>query len=142
MYKLMAVKYGVEWKHRKYDVKDWDKGDVANRCMSVATSCLYGITEAAILAAGYSPAIGFIHTGRPLSFVYDIADVFKFETVVPAAFKIAAKNPYNPEKLVRLECREMFRKTKILKKLIPSIEEMLNAGGETPPLPIKKIFQK
>lgn len=57
-----------------------------------------GSCEAAILAAGYAPAVGFIHTGKPQSFVYDIADIFKFETVVPVAFRIAAKNPQQPER--------------------------------------------
>jgi CRISPR-associated protein Cas1 len=66
---------------------------VVNQCISAATSCLYGITEAAVLAAGYAPAIGFIHSGKPLSFVYDIADIIKFDTVVPKAFDIAARNP-------------------------------------------------
>jgi hypothetical protein len=59
-------------------------------------ACLYGVTEAAVLAAGYAPAVGFIHTGKPLSFVYDVADVYKFETVVPAAFKVAAKAAGQP----------------------------------------------
>lgn len=97
--------------------------------MSSATSCLYGICEAAILAAGYAPAVGFIHTGKPQSFVYDIADIFKFETVVPIAFRIAARKPYNPERDVRLACRDIFRQTKLLKRIIPSIEEVLAAGG-------------
>jgi len=138
MYKLFARQYGVEWHGRKYDVKDWDKGDIVNRCLSAATSCLYGITEAAVLAAGYAPAVGFIHTGKPLSFVYDIADLTKFDEVVPLAFKIAAKNPHAPDKVVRHECRELFRSTKILKKLIPSIEEVLSAGGVAPPEPPKE----
>ncbi len=54
-------------------------------------ACLHGLAEAAILAAGYAPAIGFLHSGRPLSFVYDVADLFKFETVVPVAFKVAGR---------------------------------------------------
>ena len=98
---------------------------------------MYGVTEAAILAAGYAPAIGFIHTGKPLSFVYDIADIWKFETVVPLAFKIAAKKPYAPDKEVRLACRELFRSDKVLKKLIPLIEEVLAAGEILPPAPAK-----
>ena len=52
-----------------------------------------------MLAAGYAPAVGFIHTGKPLSFVYDVADIYKFETVVPIAFRIAARGPGNPETL-------------------------------------------
>lgn len=127
-YKLMAKKYKVPWKGRKYDVKDWEAGDIANRCISAATSCLYGITEAAILAAGYAPAIGFIHTGKPLSFVYDIADIYKFDTVIPIAFKIASQAPQKPDQIVRKECRNTFIESKILEKLIPTIQEVLDAG--------------
>jgi len=137
-YELLAKRYGVKWKGRRYDPKDWEKGDVANRCISAATACLYGITEAAVLAAGYAPAVGFIHTGKPLSFVYDIADIYKFDTVVPEAFKIAASNPANPDKVVRIACRDIFRETKILKKIIPGIEEVLAAGGIQPPEPPKE----
>ena len=132
-YELLAKRYGVVWKHRDYDAQEWGSGDMPNRCMSSSTACLYGITEAAVLAAGYAPAVGFIHTGKPLSFVYDIADLVKFDTVVPVAFKIAAREPANPEREVRLACRDVFRQTHLLKKLIPLIEEVLAAGELTPP---------
>ncbi len=135
LYQLLAQRHGVEWHGRRYDRKDWKKGDVANQCISAATSCLYGISEAAILAAGYAPAVGFLHTGKPLSFVYDIADILKFETVVPLAFQVAAKTPAKPDRQVRLACRDLFRSDKILKKLIPLIEEVLAAGEIEPPKP-------
>ena len=94
MYELLAQKCKVQWKSRKYDHTEWGIGDVPNRCLSAATACLYGVTEAAVLAAGYSPAVGFLHSGKPLSFVYDIADLFKMGTVVPMAFQVsAAKSP-------------------------------------------------
>lgn len=128
-YKQLARRYGVTWIHRDYDATTWESGDVPNRCLSAATACLYGITEAAVLAAGYAPAIGFIHTGKPLSFVYDIGDVVKFETVVPVAFEQAAKGPHDPERAVRLACRDAFRRSKLLERLIPLIEEILDAGG-------------
>ncbi|MBY0574984.1 MAG: type I-E CRISPR-associated endonuclease Cas1e [Gallionellaceae bacterium] len=134
-YKLIAKKYGVEWKARNYDTSEWDKGDLPNRCLSSATACLYGVTEAAVLAAGYAPAVGFIHTGKPLSFVYDVADIYKFETVVPVAFKIAATSPHNPEQQVRIACRDVFRESRLLERIIPGIEEMLSAGEIAPPAP-------
>ena len=137
-YELLAKRYGVKWKGRRYDPKDWQKGDVVNKCISAATACLYGITEAAVLAAGYAPAVGFIHTGKPLSFVYDIADIFKFDSVVPEAFKIAAKSPDNPDRQVRIACRDTFRAQKTLKKIIPLIEEVLAAGEISPPEPPKE----
>ncbi|WP_263078978.1 type I-E CRISPR-associated endonuclease Cas1e [Endozoicomonas sp. Mp262] len=133
-YQLMAKQYGVKWQGRKYDPKDWAAGDIANQCISAATSCLYGVTEAAVLAAGYAPAIGFLHSGKPLSFVYDIADLYKFDTVVPVTFQTAAKNPVHPERAVRIACRDAFRTTKLLKKIIPMIEEVLAAGEINPPV--------
>jgi CRISPR-associated protein Cas1 len=133
MYKLLAAKHGVPRSARNYDRHDWDTADRPNRCLSSATSCLYGITEAAVLAAGYAPAVGFIHTGKPLSFVYDIADLFKFETVVPIAFRVAAKTTPHPEREVRLACRDIFRSTNLLSRIIPSIEDVLTAGGIQPP---------
>jgi CRISPR-associated protein Cas1 len=129
MYKHFAAQYGVPWRGRNYNPEDWDVSDLPNRCLSAATASLYGITEAAILAAGYAPAIGFIHTGKPLSFVYDVADIYKFETVVPVAFRVAAKSPANPEREVRLRCRDIFRETRLLERIIPGIEDMLAAGG-------------
>ncbi|MEL6425863.1 MAG: type I-E CRISPR-associated endonuclease Cas1e [Pseudomonadota bacterium] len=132
-YGLLAQKYGVTWTRRKYDVANWEAADVPNRCLSAATACLHGLTEAAVLAAGYAPAIGFLHTGKPLSFVYDIADLYKLETVVPEAFRIAgqaAKGGLDmpPERAVRLACRDAFRRTGLLSKIIPEIEKMLSAG--------------
>jgi CRISPR-associated protein Cas1 len=135
MYKRVAAQYGVQWKARQYDVEDWSQGDLPNRCLSAATACLYGVTEAAVLAAGYAPAVGFIHTGKPLSFVYDIADIYKFETVVPVAFRVAAKKPDNAEQMVRLGCRDSFRETRLLDRIIPDIEMILSAGEIAPPEP-------
>ena len=133
IYKQLANQYQVPWNGRKYDPKNWDKCDKVNQSISAATSCLYGVTEAAILAAGYAPAIGFIHSGKPLSFVYDIADIIKFDTVIPVAFKIAKSHKPNPEREVRIACREIFRSGRVLKKLIPLIEEVLAAGEISPP---------
>ncbi|MCK0506046.1 type I-E CRISPR-associated endonuclease Cas1e [Aromatoleum anaerobium] len=130
-YQLLAQKFGVKWSGRDYNPESWDVSDLPNRCLSSATAALYGVTEAAVLAAGYAPAVGFIHTGKPLSFVYDVADIYKFETVVPAAFKVAASGPPNPERAVRLACRDIFRQTKLLERIIPDIEEIL-AAGEIP----------
>ncbi|PKN40122.1 MAG: subtype I-E CRISPR-associated endonuclease Cas1 [Deltaproteobacteria bacterium HGW-Deltaproteobacteria-18] len=133
MYELLAKQYRVQWNARNYDHTSWGSGDIPNRCLSSATACLYGICEAGILAAGYAPAVGFIHTGKPQSFVYDIADIFKFETVVPVAFQIAARKPINPERDVRLACRDAFRQSKILKRIIPTIEQVLTAGEVSVP---------
>jgi CRISPR-associated protein Cas1 len=139
LYQGLAKQYGVAWKARNYDASNWRGADMPNQCLSAATACLYGLSEAAILAAGYAPAIGFLHRGRPLSFVYDIADIFKFETVVPAAFSVAAKiekgkgDGTPPDRQVRIACRDMFRKSNLLDRIIPTIQSVLSASGINQP---------
>jgi CRISP-associated protein Cas1 len=139
LYRLLAQLHGVEWEGRRYDPHDWDSADLSNRCLSAATAAPYGLCEAAILAAGYAPAIGFLHTGKPQSFVYDVTDLFKFETVVPEAFRVIsamiAGRPLDGERItnpvasVRRRCRDAFRRTDLLSQLIPAIEDVLAAGG-------------
>ena len=142
MYQLLAQQHGVKWRGRSYDPRRWTVGDFPNRCLSQATTCLYGLAEAAILAAGYAPAIGFLHTGKPRSFVFDVADIYKFETVVPVAMRIAGKAQRgepravrDPSGEVRRGCRDSFRKTRLLRRMIPEIDQMLAAGGQEPPPP-------
>jgi CRISPR-associated protein Cas1 len=140
IYKGLARQFGVEWRRRDYDPGKFDYSDTPNRCLSAATSCLYGVTEAAVLAAGYAPAVGFLHTGKPLSFVYDIADLFKFKTVVPEAFRVAAAHAAGRldkpvEMATRHACRDAFRRANILSRIIPMIEDVLSAGGFDPPAP-------
>jgi CRISPR-associated protein Cas1 len=139
MYSALAARHGVRWEGRQYDPTDWNGADLVNRCLSAATAALYGICEAAILAAGYAPAIGFLHSGKPQSFVYDIADLFKFETVVPEAFRVAAaaeagrpldgRPVTDPVAEVRRRCRDAFLREDVLARLIPAIEDVLAAGG-------------
>jgi CRISP-associated protein Cas1 len=138
LYKTLARLHGVQWQARRYDPDEWNRGDVPNRCLSAGTACLYGLCEAAILAAGYAPAIGFLHRGKPLSFVYDIADIFKFSTVVPAAFTVAARiqrGQAGPplERQVRIACRDAFRRSGLLEQIIPTIADLLAESGFAPP---------
>ena len=39
---------------------------------------IHAPTRLAIVSAGYSAAIGFIHTGKMLSFVYDVAELLRY----------------------------------------------------------------
>lgn len=133
LYKTIAAQFDVTWERRQYDPRQWDLADPVNRALSTATASIYGICEAGILAAGYSPAIGFIHSGKPRSFVYDIGDLFKFQTVIPVAFREVSRGVADIERRVRIGCRDAFRTAKLLKRVIPMIEEILHAGGIEPP---------
>jgi CRISPR-associated protein Cas1 len=126
-----AGRYGVEWKGRQYDQTDWSKGDAVNRALSAANACLYGVCHAGILSAGYSPALGFIHTGKMLSFVYDVADLYKTELSIPIAFRMASEHPRELERAVRTECRRVFHDFRIMERLLPDIAEVLDASDDS-----------
>jgi len=134
-YQLFSENTRVPWNARAYDQDNWENADPVNRALSAANSCLYGICHAAILSAGYSPAIGFIHTGKMLSFVYDIADLYKTEITIPIAFKVVYEGTVEIERRARLKCRDVFHQSKLLKRILPDIAEVLDARddlGECP----------
>lgn len=124
-YSEAAQQYGISWRGRKYDRKDWSKGDPVNRALSAANAVLNGVCHAAIVSGGYSPGLGFIHTGKQLSFVYDIADLYKVSLTIPLAFEVAAKYPGESERKVRIACREKFRVERLLDRILPDIDELL-----------------
>jgi CRISP-associated protein Cas1 len=130
LYAEASARYGVEWEGRSYDRQNWDASDIVNRALSAANSCLYGLCHAAILTTGYSPGLGFIHTGKQLSFVYDLADLYKHEITIPVAFEIAQQSqraqqkPQNIERATRLRCRDQFRQTKLLARIVPDIQKL------------------
>jgi len=129
--------YSEPWHGRRYDRSSWDSGDPVNRALSTANALLNGLCHAAIVSGGYSPALGFIHTGKQLSFVYDIADLYKVEVTIPLAFRIVAESKERIGPRVREACREVFREHRLLKRILPDIdyllgisEEVLTAGQE------------
>jgi CRISPR-associated protein Cas1 len=89
-YRAEAERTGVEWRRRDYNPEEFADSDVLNQALSAATTCLYGVTHAVVVALGASPALGFVHTGHARSFVFDIADLYKVEVAVPTAFSVAA----------------------------------------------------
>jgi CRISP-associated protein Cas1 len=119
---------GVTWTGRSYDRGKWKSADTVNRALSCANSCLYGVCHAAIVSAGYSPALGFVHTGKMLTFVYDIADLYKVEISIPVAFRAAGEGPTDLESRVRRTCRDQFHHQRLLQRIIPDIDTALRHG--------------
>jgi len=120
---------GVAWGGRSYQRFDWHSADPVNRALSAANSCLYGVCHAAIVSAGYSPALGFIHTGKMLSFVYDIADLYKADITIPLAFRAAAEAADGLEGRVRRACRDAFHESRLLPRIVPDIDRALGIGA-------------
>ena len=124
-YAQASEETGVAWGGRRIEHGRWALADPVNRALSAANSCLYGVCHAAIVSVGYSPALGFIHTGKMLSFVYDIADLYKGDLTIPLAFETVAEGTHNAESRVRRACRDRFARDHLLKRIIPDIGRVL-----------------
>jgi CRISPR-associated protein Cas1 len=88
-----------------------------------------------VVSAGYSAGLGFIHTANLLSFVYDVADLYKTEVTVRVAFRLAATAGPELERAVRVACRQAFHERGLMERILPDIAEVLDAGndlGESP----------
>lgn len=90
------------------------------------------------MTAGYSPAIGFIHTGKALSFVYNIADFYKASLIVPIVFELVAESDRQGEQRSRYACRDLFGSSRLLARILPDIQEVLDGcahSGKSSPRP-------
>ena len=135
LYKLKAEEYRIPWSGRRYvPGNPTGQTDAPNLALNVANTCLYGLVETAIYATGMSTALGFVHRGARLSFVLDIADLYKMEHIVPLAFSVVAKNGRSKlawptlESDVRRGARDHFRTSKLLDHIVNDATSLIDAG--------------
>lgn len=88
LYQSKAEEYQVGWKGRKFVPGKFETSDVTNQVLTASNAALYGILCSAVHSMGYSPHIGFIHSGSPLPFVYDLADLYKEHLCIDLAFSL------------------------------------------------------
>jgi len=129
-YAYASREYGVQWHGRNYDMGNWDQSDPINRALSAANAVLNGVCHAAIVSGGYSTALGFVHTGKQLSFVYDVADLYKVDLTVPIAFQTVSEGSEHIEQRVRQACRDKIRDVKLLEHILPDIDDLLEISPE------------
>jgi CRISPR-associated protein Cas1 len=135
-YHRLSQETGVPWRGRSYVRGSWDETDAINQALSSAASCLYAVCHAAIVSAGYSTALGFVHTGKLLSFVYDVADLYRMDIAAPVAFRVAStflgqSNLSGLSKAVRIASRAAFREHDLLGRVVKDIDSLLSVDEET-----------
>lgn len=102
IYEQNASQYHVLWNGRSYKTNDFHSQDVPNQYLTALHHILYAIVQSVIVTMGFSPAIGFVHTGKMQSFVYDMADLYKERLTIPLAFRLSAQyGAYNRKEMLR-----------------------------------------
>lgn len=127
LYRSLADQHRLRGFRRNYDPTNWDQQNPVNQALSAANTALYGTIHSAILALGCSPALGFVHSGKQHSFVYDIADLYKATHTIPLAFSL--HNTTNPEREARIKLREEFRLYRLMPKIVRDIQQLLNPAA-------------
>ena len=127
-YAYWSRETGVPWRGRNYQRGSWQAADPVNRALSSGAAFLYGLCHAAIVSAGYSPALGFIHTGKQLSFVYDVADLYKAELLIPAAFRVVAEADTQVESRLRQILRERTKEVRLLERAVNDLHRLFALG--------------
>lgn len=88
LYVSKAEEYQVGWSGRSYVPGDFNLSDTTNKILTSSNAALYAIITSVVNATGYSPHIGFVHSGSPLPFIYDLADLYKEYLCIDFAFKM------------------------------------------------------
>jgi hypothetical protein len=125
-YAQASLRHAVTWHGRNYKRGSWGSTDPINRALSTANALLNGLCHAAIVSGGYSPALGFIHTGKQRSFVYDIAVLYKVEITIPVAFEITGESTRHLRSRIRRACRDAFKAHSLLQRILPDIKTLLD----------------
>jgi len=126
LYEQKGQEYGVGWKGRSFTPGKFELGDITNQVLTASNAALYGILSSAVHSMGYSPHIGFIHSGSPLPFVYDLADLYKEYLCIDLAFSLTLEmaGDYNKHK-VSTAFRQRVIETDLLGKIGQDIESIL-----------------
>ena len=125
LYREFGERFGVSWKGRNYDAGNWNLADEINRAVSAANAAFYGMCAAIICSLGFLPQLGFIHATGSLPFVYDIADIYKPVTTLPAAFAAVRQDPGNAEENVLLLLKERIESGRLMEKIPKQILELM-----------------
>lgn len=132
VYAAEAARTGVYWDRRSYDPNDFDSSSPINQALTAASAALYGIAHAVVVGMGFVPALGIIHTGTDRSFVYDIADLYKAEIAIPAAFDAVARNEGQPAIVVRRIMRDAVVERRLMQRMVRDLKFVMSVPEDEP----------
>lgn len=130
-YQAAASEHGIEWTRRSYDAVDFSLGDPVNQALSAATACLYGVVHAVVVSLGCAPGLGIVHTGHDRSFVYDVADLYKAETAIPVAFRVAGTDTEDVAGDTRRAMRDVIHEQRLLRRCVQDVQTLLAEGDSS-----------
>lgn len=128
-YKLAALRFGITWHGRQYDRQNPTAADLPNQAINHAATLVEAAADIAVAAVGALPPLGFIHEDSSNAFTLDIADLWRVDFTLPLAFgtvKALQHQPGNLEREIRKRAAALFRREKLIPRMIDRIKELLD----------------
>ena len=135
LYTQFGLEHGVTWKGRNYDRQNWDTSDKINQALSVSNASLYALCSAVICSLGYLPSLGFVHDAGTLPFVYDVADLYKHLTSIPAAFLAVRQGDDIKGESVRKILKQKVEEHRILQRIPKDLAALFGTAEAAPESP-------
>ena len=126
-YRLLAERFGVEWRRRRYDRSRPSAADLPNQALNHASSAVEGAAAIAVAATATIPQLGFVHEDPGQSFVLDIADLYRDSVTIPCAFRAAkriADVDLDVERITRRLTGEALAREGAIPKMIDRIKSL------------------
>ncbi len=130
MYARLADEHGVRWRGRRYDRKSPERDDEPNQAINHAAAAVVAAAQIAVASAGAIPQLGFIHEASGIALCLDVADLFRDEITVPAAFAGVRYRTRHPgtdlERAVRHITGRGLRKKQVVARMIDRLKDLLD----------------
>lgn len=150
-YELLAKQHGISWGGRRYDREKPENTDLTNQAINHATTALQGLGMTAVAVVGCIPQLGFIHEDSGRSLCLDVADIYREEVAIPAAFRAVretldehriprgtepnpadrAKHIETLERRIRSNCGRDFRRHRTIEKMIDRLKELFDGDDDS-----------
>lgn len=132
-YKLLAQQYGISWTGRHYDRQHPERNDIVNQAINHAASATEAAAMVAVAVSGTIAPLGFIHEDAGIAFALDVSDLFRDTVTLPVAFSSVrqCRSLEQIERVTRKQAATVFRRERVVSKMIDRIKEMFDADDGT-----------
>jgi len=134
LYRTLAQQHGIAWAGRRYDRDDPEATDRVNQALNHTTTALKSAAMIAVAVTSTVPQLGFVHEDSAISFCLDIADLFREDVALPAAFRAVKDWERRPEesleRIARRHAGQSLRDGKVIPGMIDRIKSLFG-GGES-----------
>ncbi|MGI8498962.1 MAG: type I-E CRISPR-associated endonuclease Cas1e [Gemmatimonadaceae bacterium] len=132
LYRNLAQQHGIHWAGRRYDRDDPEAADLVNPALNHTSTALKAAAMIAVAVTATVPQLGFVHEDSSASFCLDIADLYREQIALPAAFRAVKEKQQRPheilERLARRQAGRALRQGEVIPSMIDRIKVLFADG--------------